>query len=110
MRVRYFVRIWRPPGTGKGQGQLLSEAVHSLAFWNQQLKAVRGGSEHRTCSVCLDEVCQLEFLCILPCAPFFAHILCLPEERNTGASGATSGDVAPQAMTLTELQPSTHIE
>ena len=69
--VRYFVRIWRPPGTGKGQGQLLSKAVHSLAFWNQQLKAVGGGPEHRTCSICLDEVCQLESLCIVACAPFF---------------------------------------
>ena len=44
--VRYFVRIWRPPGTGKGQGQLLSKTVCSLAFWNQQLKAVREGARN----------------------------------------------------------------
>ena len=40
----------------------------------------------------------------LAMCPHFPYILCLPEQCNAGAPGATSGDVAPPATTLTELQ------
>ena len=40
----------------------------------------------------------------LAMCPHFPYILCLPKQCNARGPGATGGDVAPPATTLTELQ------
>jgi len=69
----------------QGVSQLLSllDAAHrSLRFFQIQLQSIQGDSKARTCSICLDEDCDLSTLCILPCGHLF-HTSCVRDVVRT---------------------------
>lgn len=57
---------------------LLDTAQRSLQFWDKQLQSVGSlaSAEDRACSICLEDNCSLDSLCILPCAHIF-HASCV---------------------------------
>eukprot|EP00931_Biecheleriopsis_adriatica_P103463 TRINITY_DN78293_c0_g1_i1.p1 TRINITY_DN78293_c0_g1~~TRINITY_DN78293_c0_g1_i1.p1 ORF type:complete len:1051 (-),score=236.34 TRINITY_DN78293_c0_g1_i1:44-3169(-) len=57
---------------------LLDEALRSLRFFKVQLQSIQGDVQSRTCSICLEEDCELSSLCILPCGHLF-HTSCVKD-------------------------------
>lgn len=55
---------------------LLEDAIRSLRFFKLQLQSIQGDGADRTCSICLEEDCELSSLCILPCGHLF-HTACV---------------------------------
>merc|ERR1712048_1109793 len=54
---------------------VLDAAHRSLNFFQRQLQSIEG---ERSCSICLEEDCELSSLCILPCGHLF-HTRCVKE-------------------------------